>query len=271
MNKKILCIAATMLLLVQANAQSIKTFVEGKTITKLTKTDMTISSEMMGQTMEQQMQTTNTIEMKVVAARDKEMKVQQKTTKMTMNMSVMGQEIDFDSEKTDNDEKLSSMKDAINKVAIITTDEKGIVTDMKYDKELEALMQGNAALTSTSAKGMPLDFIVLLPTDVAIGKTWTQVFGTEGKDSYTYTVKSIDNGVAQLELTGKLTVNATSQANGMDMLTKLSGKVAGLVSVDAKTNLVKSRTSKTEFTGTVEVMGQSMPMQTTMTTEETYK
>jgi hypothetical protein len=60
------------------------------------------------------------------------------------------------------------------------------------------------------------------------------------------------------------------EAQGMQMDLTVSAKSEGLVIVDTKTSLVKKRTSVTDVTGSIETMGQSMPMTSKVTAVINY-
>lgn len=99
-----------------------------------------------------------------------------------------------------------------------------------------------------------------------MGKTWTISFLLDDiKTDYNYTIKSIDNEIANVELTSNVSTNKKMETQGMEIVTKLSGTLLSTILVDTKTNLVKSNISTSSQKGSIEIMGQSSPMEVTTT------
>ena len=274
MFKKILLIITTFLFVIQVNAQSNKAFVAGKLIVKTSKMDMKYSTEMMGQQIEQSIITSAKTEMVIISATDAEVKIEGKLKKLKTTMETMGQQMEFDSENPNENEMLKDLNDIVNKTTVITGDEKGIIKAIKYDDTVEKKIQAQSFNIGgvSYAIEQPIDFILLLPIDISIGKTWNQLVGVaESKYDYTYTVKSLDNGIANIDLVAKITQDKIGEMQGNKVVTKLAGTMAGKIYVDIKTNFVNSRTTTSAIKGTVDIKGQSSPVEMTMVTEDFYQ
>ena len=271
MLKKFLLIVTTLLCIIQVNAQSNKAFVVGKLIAKFTKVDMKTTTEMMGQPMEQSFITSIKSEILITSATDSEVKVQEKTINVKMAMEIMGQELNFDSDKPNENEQLKGLNDLVNKVTVITVDGNGIIKAVKYDESAEKLIQSSMG-SNGYVIGQTLDFILLLPTDISIGKNWNKtIIANDSKNEYTYTVKSIDNGIANIDFVATITQDRKNEMQGNEVVTKLAGTMTGKIYVDIKTNFVTSRTTTSNLKGTVDVMGQSSPTEMTMVSEEFFQ
>jgi Family of unknown function (DUF6263) len=253
-------------------AQSNSISIKGKKINKVVIVQNKSTTEIMGQSMEQNMAITTASELLVTDFSDTEIKVEEKSTKLKMKMEMMGQEMEYDSEKPDDNDALKGIGDLINKVTTLTSNAQGIITDIKYDASIEEKIKEMPAMGNGYNKGQPLDFMLVLPKDMAIGKTWTLSFILdENKTDYNYTIKSIDNGVAKVELTANIASTKKAETQGMEVVTKLSGTLVSTITVDVKTNLVKNTNSTINQKGTIELMGQSGPTEMTITTETTFE
>lgn len=274
MLKKFLLIVTTLLCIIQVNAQSNKAFVVGKQIVKVAKVEMKTTTEMMGQKIEHNIITSSKTEMVIISATDAEVKIEGKLKKLKTTMETNGQQMEFDSENPNENELLQDLNDIVNKTTVITGDEKRIIKAIKYDETVEKKIQAQSFnIGGTSyAIGQPIDFILLLPLDISIGKTWNQSVGNdESKYDYTYTIKSIENGIANIDLVAKITQDKIGEMQGNKVVTKLVGTMSGKIYVDIKTNFVNSRTTTSATKGTVDIKGQSSPVEKTILTEEFYQ
>jgi len=272
MYKKFILPALILLATTCVNAQSSFSGLKGLKITTSSKATIKSFTEMMGQEIENNQNFQITSETVVLDVTDKEMKVEHRTKKLKMEMEVMGEKVEFDSENPDKSSDMEEMKDAMNKPTTYTVDAQGIVTNVKYDPSVEKEMKekGGAGIDANS-KGAPIDFIVLLPQGATVGTSWKLSFKTDnGKSKNTYTIKSIENGVATVEILYETENSKITETNGMDMKMNLTGKVTGTILVDVKTNLIKSSKTFSMQKGELEIMGNTAPMEITTTKEDTY-
>lgn len=272
MYKKFILPALILLATTCINAQSSFSGLKGLKITTSSKATIKSFTEMMGQEIENNQNFQTTSETVVLDVNDKEMKVEHRTKKLKMGMEVMGEKFEFDSENPDKSSDMGKMKDVMDKPTTYTVDAQGLVTNVKYDPSIEKEIKENGtAGIDANSKGAPIDFIVLLPQGAAVGTSWKLSFKTDnGKSKNTYTIKSIENGVATVEILYETETSKITETNGMDMKMNLTGKTTGTILVDVKTNLIKSSKTFSMQKGELEIMGNTAPMEITTTKEDTY-
>ena len=66
-------------------------------------------------------------------------------------------------------------------------------------------------------------------------------------------------------------INKTMQLQGMDMKTAMTSKIVSNVLVDVISNIQKENKSTTDVTGTIDVMGQTVPITSKIITATTIK
>jgi hypothetical protein len=255
----------------QLFAQGIKSLTKGQKIVLESNNTIITKMEMMGQEVEQSISMGLTGELKIAELQATKAKIEMKQTKMKMNMAVMGQEMNFDSEKSDETEVYKQMAGILNKITTMTINENGLITSIEMDEDLKSMMKGNPF--SGFANGQPVGFLIVLPTNIAANTTWSVSFGEDSsvKTTYNYVVKSIENELVAVSFTSAMNVNTSSQSNGIDVVTKLNGTISGTAKVNSKTNFVTTRSSTINMKGTMEMAGQSVPVEMKGTTEEIYK
>jgi hypothetical protein len=126
-------------------------------------------------------------------------------------------------------------------------------------------MMGN--MMSQVAEGLDLpkagDHIDLriLPADKKKGDNWSD--SVEGRKTI-YTLSEITESEVIINFTENGTVNRTEETMGMEMTFNSKDKSTGRIVLDRKTGILKERTSTTDSEGTLEMMGQLVPMNTKM-------
>lgn len=274
MHRKFFLLFATVLFVSFLYAQNNVTFSKGKKAIRTSTLQTKTITDIMGQSMEQNQTMALKGEIVIADVSEKEIKIEEKITKFKMSMKVMGQETEYDSDKTNNNEEFNKLKDFLNKPTFITTDFLGLVTDFKYTSEVEEEMKKlvGAGFNSNYNIGQPIDFILVLPKDAAVGKSWTLSFTIDSiKTNYAYTIKSIENSIAKVELTGNTGINKKTEMNGNEIEMSLTGTVAATFLVDVKTNWVKTSTTTTSQKGSIDMMGQSVPMEILVIKEDTFE
>jgi len=110
-------------------------------------------------------------------------------------------------------------------------------------------------------KNMDQLFKMFPDSAVHIGDKW-KLFSTEKNDiNFTvknfYTLRSIEDGVADIESGGEIeTDSASSNMMGFDVISDLKGNEEGSYAMDIKTGMLLSAKIKAKINGTVQVMGQ---------------
>jgi len=87
----------------------------------------------------------------------------------------------------------------------------------------------------------------------------------------TYTVKELKGNDVTVSVKGTVQVNQDTEVQNMKFTTHSTGAFTGELIVDRKTGVVKQRNNTVETTGTIDIMGQQIPITTKVTTETTVK
>jgi uncharacterized protein YfiM (DUF2279 family) len=225
-------------------------------------TKLTSAAEVMGQTMENNTDSKSTTLFEILATGQDGINLQSTVTKMTVTASAMGQDMSYDSDKTDNSGPLADMLSAIlNKPNTLQLNDRGLIT--KQDQEgnnTQSALTNGAAVTVTTDLFIP----ALIGKELKTGDSFTDTFSVkkekyDSRDSGTYTVKAIENGLATISYAGTQVVNAVLEQMGMEMNSYSNNTVKSDLYVDIKTGLVLLRSSVIESSTTVDVAGMSIP------------
>jgi hypothetical protein len=201
-------------------------------------------------------------------------------TKFTTNGSAMGQEMKFDSDKKEDMESETGklMKDQLN------------VTKEIEISEMAKVIKSTTKSAPSASGGQLMDMInnmtggyadesngsgsafEIIPFGKKIGDFWSDstIMG-DIKTYNSYTLKSITNNIATLELKGKQLINKKMEQQGMEINIKMEAKISGEGIVDMNTGLLQQKTTLIDGNGSAEVMGQSIPMSSKVTTVTTIK
>jgi len=234
------------------------------------KLETTNSTEVQGQTMETKVNVSSTYNIAVKDKADNNYNLTNTITHMVMNMSMMGHDVDFDSDKKeDMDGQMgTALKEYINQPKDVVVDNTGKVISKDETDSSALAKQLNLAATGYGAQ---MAFLAL-PKNAKTGTTWTENNDDNAiKKTTNYTIKSVDKNVATVAFTGTVATETTMQQQGMEMSTKTTGKFSGEEKVDVKTGVVQSNTTTGEASGTVTAMGQDFPTTSKVTSTTTVK
>jgi hypothetical protein len=227
------------------------------------------TTNIQGQSMESAVNVSSTYDIEVKGKSGSDYNLSSTISKLTTNMTMMGQEIKFDSEnKEDMDGPFgSALKDFIGKPKAMKMDASGKVT---FDEKDTAMSEIAKQLHLTqNAFGTQLAFLPL-PEKAKVGATWTDKTDNEGISKTTnYTIQNITGNIATVSFDSVDSVATSMEQNGMEISVKTSGKSSGEEKVDLKTGVIQSGTTKADATGTVSAMGQEFPMSTKITSTTT--
>ena len=202
-------------------------------------------------------------------------------TKLKLNMDGMGQSNSYDSEKKEDQENEigKGVADKLNKpidVAISKLTGKNL-PDTKNNKKksddqstgtggLLGMFSGNAEDAAVS------EAFALIPQGKKIGDTWTDsTIEKNNKVVRVYTLKSITDKEALIQVDIVIDATTTIEQQGMSMDFTSTTKTKADITTDITTGLVKTRTAQSDISGSIQVMGQSMPITAKTTTTSTYK
>lgn len=269
--KKLLFIPLALAVLV-VNGQSLSrkaVFFKGQQLERVASVNMSLGMEMMGQSLD--MKNTNTITslVEVQEATGKDYALATTVKRVVTNMSGMGQEMDYDSDKKEgNPGELSErMGEMVGKTKHVTIDLKGII--IKSDDSTGSdgggsggFMNLTGNLTNAVAKpGSIYDLIANLPEKaLKTGDSWTDTTASgEGKAITNYKVLEIKGDEAIVSMDGTITQSGEVENNGMTINMNINGTSKGQYTMEVATGIIRKRNATMDAAGTMEIAGQSIP------------
>lgn len=194
-----------------------------------------------------------------------------KLNKVNLSMEMMGQETKYNSENPgDKDSEMGkAISEKIGKEVTVFVDKN--TGKASLDKSTESperqpdanpmagLMDAFGSVTEEA--NVETAFFVL-PAGKKTGDSWIDSSASTKtmKDLRTYTLKSIKDGVADINLLSTMEGTTSTEMQGMQMDISLSVKTDGQILVDTSTSLVKKRSNTANLTGNIDMMGQSIPI-----------
>ena len=268
--KKIIFLAFGMAAL-SVNAQQLK-LSAGQKIISDTRVDMELDMGMGGQ-MKVKSKTTNVLE--ITGVDDAGFKGTATVTKMSVSQEGMGQSTEFDSEKKgDLDSEMGKMMGKeINKSVDVIVDKKtGKAKEANPKKDIEvdsnpmANMMGG--MGEKSAAGMASSAFFIIPQGKKAGDKWTDSLSEDGmKGLRNYELKAIDKDEATVIMKTTSKGSITKEVQGMQMEINMNTASESNLRTNITTGLVKKNSTSSTMEGTLDMMGQSMPISMKMTTE----
>ena len=235
----------------------------GKKITSTTTTSVNMDMGMGGQ-MKIDGNTINLIE--ITGADNKNYNAKNTTVKMKFMQDGMGQTVNFDSDKKEDREtaagkEISKMLDVPATVMIdkytgkvTEINKKVVVAD---ETNPMASLMGNV----NSAEALTAAAFFYIPNGKKIGDKWSDSVNEAGmKGLKNFELKSIVENVATIAITTKSNGTISKQAQGMQFNITMNGTGDGVIVVDTKTFLVKKSALSNDANGTLDMMGQSLPI-----------
>ena len=240
------------------------------------KSDGVITQEMMGQSMEMTLGSNTVISTEIKDVKNNNYTISQTLTSVKSTFSGMGQDKSFDSDKKeDMDSEAGALyRDKFNvpKELVITNEGVNITTDTSKKAEGADPMAGMMEMMSGGQDNVTGALFLVIPAGKKVGDTWADSTSNEGvKMKRTYTLNSIANKEASVTVNGVVDINKTMQVQGMDLNTVMTSKINSAVLVDVITSVQKENKSVTDVTGTIDVMGQSVPITSKINTLTTIK
>lgn len=246
----------------------------GKKITATTNSSMNMDMGVAGQ---MKIDGTSTNLIQITGADDKNYKATNTTTKMTLSQEGMGQTVSFDSDKKEDREsevgkEMSKMLNVAAEIMIeknsgkVTEINKKIV-EVEDDNPMAALTgAGNKSVEATTAAAF-----FYIPAGKKVGDTWSDSVSENGmKGLKTFELQSVKDNIATVAVKTKSKGSISKEMQGMQMEISMDGTSLGVIIVDIKTGLVKKNTQDSDVTGTLDMMGQSIPLTIKMTSNSDY-
>ncbi|MFT3911232.1 MAG: DUF6263 family protein [Ferruginibacter sp.] len=243
---------------------------KGQTITALS----TATANMdMGMGMEMKSNSTITNVLTVIADEDKNYRISNTTTKLKISMDMMGQATNYDSEKAEdkNSDMGKELSEKLNVADTVLIDKKtGTVVNNKKDspERPEKGDDTNPLAGLISSIGGDIDgnaaieeAFFIIPPGKNIGDSWTDSTTVDKLTKVeNYTIKSIDNNIAVVLVKIKTNGEGMTEMQGSMVSYTITTNTGSEITVDIKKGLVNKKTSEIEISGSLDVMGQSMPI-----------
>lgn len=240
-----------------------------------------INQEMMGQSMEITIDANMVHKLEVKDKKTSSYLLSSTLTKLTTNGSAMGQEMKFDSDKKEDleSETGKALKDQLNVTREVElNDNAKVINAVKKEPkapsttpQLMDMVNNVTGGDADESNGANAAFEVV-PAGKKAGDTWSDSTITSDIKTYrNYTLKEVNGNNGTVVLTGKQTTKKKMEQQGMEINVSMEAKLSGEGIVDMTTGLLKQRTMVMDGTGSAEVMGQSIPVTTKVTTTTTVK
>ena len=254
-------------------------FSKGQQLERTASIKMNFGMEMMGQAIDIANDNTITSLVEVKTVTNKDYAIASTVKHVVTSMNGMGQEMHYDSDKKEDASSELGKKagEMVGKTSNLTIDTKGYIT--ASDDTSANTVAGNAGgfmgiggnLANTGNKvGNSYDLVANLPAKVLkTGDTWVDsTVSKEGKTVTNYTVTDIKGDEAVISMEGTVAQSGETEANGMTINVTINGKSKGQYSMEVGTGIVKKRTVTMDATGTMDMMGQSVPFTMKLTMDE---
>lgn len=265
--KLLITLCFALLLVHGATAQKLSTWgVQLKTGEKLKISNIStnnINQQMMGQEIQINITATLSDSLYVKSETAESFSISKVTNRIIMEMDAMGQQRSYDSDKAEDREGEigEKFKDKIGVSVDANVSRKGIVkvTSIAPVAEQDA-MGGMMNMNNDSATLAGL-FLNSPLKEISVGGSWTDsIVTTAGKMETLYTFIKAEQGIAYLSFTLKGTIEGTSNANGMEVKSKIQTTGSGTLMLELKSGLVLERITETKLNGTSEAMGMEIPL-----------
>ena len=202
-------------------------------------------------------------------------------TKLKVNMNMMGQPTNYDSEnKEGNNAEIAKIFDSKlnNPVDVVIDNTTGIALPGKKKVKKNDTEDANptddilAMFSDNSEEGIVSGAFEIIPQGKKTGDSWADTALTKDMKTISrYTLKSV-NGNEAVILSDVIS-NAVNKLNlqEMEFEIKSETKTKGEIIADINTGLVSKRTTVADITGSIQMMGQDMPISAKTTTTNIYK
>lgn len=249
-------------------------FPQGQKLEMTAQTKAIITQEVMGQAMDMNVNSTIVRSFDIEEVKNGTARIEHKIKKLQFNFDAMGQAQTFDSEKPEDmkSEIGKSLEKSIKNKYSMSVDPTGTIVSVKADddnpnteaksEDMMANMMGQFAEGLQIPKsGDVISLKVATSGDFATGKSWTDSLSGEEKGIVKYTVSNVTQSEVLIDYISEGTTKKKQEVGaGMEMDVNLKNKTTGTIVLDKKSGLLKQRTVESEGEGTMEVMGQSIPM-----------
>jgi hypothetical protein len=203
-------------------------------------------------------------------------------TKMKVNMNMMGQFNNYNSDNKDgnNEEMAKIFDEKMNRQVDVMIDNKtgAAITEKKKGKKVNDAEDADPTagllkmFADNSDGAIVSGAFELIPAGKSVGDSWAD--STTDKDTKivnSYTLKSINGNEAVIQSNTVATGKNKLNFQEMEFEVKSETKTNGEIVTDILTGQVKKRTAVADIAGSIQMMGQDMPISAKATTTSTYK
>ena len=250
--------------------------VKGQQLEQINEVKMNITQEMAGQSMDVKVQSTITHLIDIKNDSAGIFTVSNTLKKVLMNMDMMGQQMNFDSDKKEDlDGQLGqAYKESLDKPQEYLVNKEGVITAVKSiieTKEGGGMMDNMlGGVLETEQAGGSFHSVANIPVKgVKKGESWTDSLGDGKSKTYTtFTLQDIKGNQGLISSISSLVIDREIEQQGMKMQMDMKGTTTGEYSFEVNTGIITAKKSTTKASGNIEVMGQPVPigMETTIIT-----
>ncbi|MBS1495441.1 MAG: hypothetical protein JSU03_05165 [Bacteroidetes bacterium] len=261
----------------QCSAQNV-VFKKGQQI--IINTTISQSTDMMGMSMKNNSASTHKIIVKDESAN--RYVVENTLTKLVVDSDNPMQPIHYDSDKKqDSDSAINNALGSeiniphlffVDKKTSAITAEKQASEDSTSKDEKKDLMSMMGNLSGDANIATISSTFFLIPAGKNQGDSWADSSTIDKiKSVNKYSIQSIDKNTITISLNGIMSGNTTMEIQGNQLDIDLNTTTTGTIVMDKLTSLVKSRVTNTAVNSNIMAMGQSLPVNGTVTTTTTFE
>ena len=254
-------------------------FPKGQKLEMTAQTKAVISQQVMGQSMDMNVNSSIVRSFDIEDVTNGTARIEHKIKKLQFDFDVMGQSQKFDSDKPEDmkSEIGKSLEKSIKNKYSMSVDPSGKIVSVKADddnpnKEDDGQdMMANVMSQFTEGLQVPksgdiISLKVVAAADLAKGKTWSDSLSGEETGTVKYTVTDVSGSEVIIDYVSEGTTKRKQDVGGgMEMDVNIKNKTTGIITLDKKTGLLKKRTVDSQGSGTMQAMGQSIPMTSKIT------
>lgn len=232
----------------------------------------TVTQDIMGKTIDFtiKMETIEIYEVKDANKKEAELFHKVKKIKMTTEGMGGGKTFDSDIPGDMNDEIAAPLKEILTKTFEITVDNTGKIIGIKSEaghqndslsQNMNSMLPGKSLLELDPKINQPSVFKILPDKTVAKGDSWSDSSSTKNSKQFTsYTLKDITETDIVIDFTTTSETEASTEAMGMQTSTSTHDTTSGKIILDRSTGIIRQKMADSKSSGTVSVMGQTLPI-----------
>jgi hypothetical protein len=264
MNKQIFSTIVAVAIFTASQAQKI-VIAKGQKFESQVAMKMKMNIDLGGQNIENNTENNTTSLVEVKDATDKSYTINNTVTRTIMNVSAMGMDRSFDSDKKEDmdGEMGAAFKDKINKSTEMQIDKQGKIIEMSEVATDKTDGPSSMIGINSLAKGQAYPLLISLPSkSIKPGDSWTDSSGTAEtvkKVTY-YTLKEIKGDNMVVVFKGTIAKKGIMEQMGMEVNLDITGDISGEATYETSTGWLKNNTMLVDVKGSMEIMGQSGPL-----------